>query len=148
MCTFKNNNRMRKPKTETFIAYKVFEVWGRDMPYNYTGLVEFKFGVNTWDKSKAFGSSFAFQSGFQMFANKKDALTYSNVMDAVCEVVVNTNVMDAVCEVVVNTKDIRKMGKVQTGRQSASKAYEAIAFELRPQDWAKKIIQNRLRTLT
>ena len=62
MCQLRKDNRLQKPKTETFIAYKVFECHG-GTPWNFTGIAQFKFGNNVWYEDKAGAEGFADQKG-------------------------------------------------------------------------------------
>jgi len=136
MCTLIDNLKLRKPKTKKFIAYKVFDGWGNE-PYSFCGDVKFEFGTTVWDEEIA-KRDINDQSGFQMFAYKKDAMKY-----AACR--------DYVCKVEVLTKDIAKVGYAGIFMGSAeifiringefkyAKAYEVKKFKLFKKNWNKKI---------
>jgi hypothetical protein len=125
MCTLADS-KFRKPKTDTFIAYKVFDGGGGHyafaQPHNYTGIAAFKIGINNWNKARAERDGYEDQLGFQMFAFKKDALEYAAHLDYVGKVI-------------VQTKNILKIGK----STDKKKAYEVKKFELTKENWENRI---------
>ena len=128
MCAIVENKRLRKPKADVIVAYKVF-VCSNGKPHNYCGNAEFKIGTNKWNKQKACDDSFDDQKGFQLFTKRKDAEDYATYNDCVAEVL-------------VRTQDIAVIGTVDVVRGCCSiesaRAYEVKQFTLTEEKWKNR----------
>lgn len=135
MCTFEHNPRIRLSKEEEITVYKVF---GKNYapPLTFNEDVSFKFGKNIWNKRKAKEAD-NLQSGFQVFAKKKDAEIWKKINGHGCELV---------CPIIIKTKDIVKATnefKVFTWSgpsQLEFRVYEVSSFVLWKKDWKKAVL--------
>lgn len=126
MCTFDNNPRLKKPKKDKIVVYKVF----RENTYASKGVIGdptpatsgvlFKFGWNKWD-AEGKGSDND-QLGFQVFAKRADARNYAFGWEFVCPVV-------------IYTKNIIKITNSFFNRY---RIYEVKSFAIWKKDWEEK----------
>lgn len=126
MCTFDNDPRLKKPRKEKIVAYKVFDKGKNvsiEIPVSFTGEANFKFGWNKWDEKRARRDENR-QSGFQLFTRLKDAKKYVDDIGGYD---------DLICPITVYTKDIVKM--TNDFWSEDYRVFEVTAFAIWKKDW-------------
>ena len=131
MCTIVDNPKLKRPKKETFIAYKVFG-YGKarcsSMPHDFMGDKQFKFGWNIW--CPTLGLETHEQEGFQLFRYKKDAIRYAMGSDKICPVKVNS-------KDIVKMSDVFNFTKRGVDGLITVTVFEVTRFAIWKKDWFK-----------